>query len=199
VDQERIAEEEALRSRLPERLPEEGSIPLATDTGSDARPPGRPPVPAAKITHEVSFEDRKRTEHRKMLKVLIVSAIVVPVVSIATLWGYYAWSTRPTPPKASVESKAKNSEVLSSLDHAKVRRNAPTYASLLINTDPPGALVFLNQRLVADQTPVNLNNVPARAPIQIKISKFGYKESIQLLNLTPGEKKELSVKLEHKR
>ncbi len=197
VDQERIAEEEALRDRLPEKVSED-QIPLASESEAAAPRTPKPKAPTAHINPEILLEARKKAQRKKMFTLWVVFAVVIPVAALAALFAFHTWKAHPTPAQPSLEAKAQGSEVLSSLNEAKARKNIPTQGSILIDTDPPGALVLFNDRLLAGQTPMRLKNVPVHTPIQVKVSKFGFRETVQLLNILPGEERELKIKLQKK-
>lgn len=53
----------------------------------------------------------------------------------------------------------------------------------------------MDEKKVADATPVTLDRVPPDVSLHIEMRKPGYKTAVRLMNLQPGETKEVFVSL----
>jgi hypothetical protein len=200
VDQERIQEQEALRGSMAVHLPEEDRLALARKPEAKPSNIARPRASQPRTNPEAILEAKRKEQRKSAVKALLLFAIAIPALSFAAMWGYSQWNKpRPQAPDTSEAVKAKGSELVSTMAKAKTERIRPKIGSLLIETEPDGALVYFNNRLVSDRTPAHLKNIPAGTPVQLKVTKFGFKESVQFLNIAPDERRELKIRLEKKK
>ncbi len=75
-----------------------------------------------------------------------------------------------------------------------------TYATLTIRSKPESVEVFIENKEVAKQTPVKINQVPPNRNLKIRVQKEGFEDSTQIVKLAPKESRvvEISLKPEKK-
>jgi serine/threonine protein kinase len=59
--------------------------------------------------------------------------------------------------------------------------------SLAIESDPPGASIWVNGDLRAETTPATIGSLPASVPIDVKLTKEGFEHGKQRVSLKAGE------------
>ena len=74
-----------------------------------------------------------------------------------------------------------------------MRLAADTFGSLLIESDPAGATVYVDGR-VAGQTPLKLTSAPTGVH-RVRLELVGYLENSQLVTVTDGKETRLKTKL----
>ncbi len=65
--------------------------------------------------------------------------------------------------------------------------------TIVVESAPPGASVFLDGEKMSDSTPFELPNVSADETHKIQVKKQGYATRAQTITLKPGERKEIDV------
>ncbi len=150
------------------------------DWGSNpppARPATDPPrsttisTPAAART--VTEVQAAPIQERKRQRLLLVGALASLVVLLGV--GLGAWKVLHQP---------KPAQVL-----------VPQVAALALDSDPPGATIWLNGEMRSEVTPTTIPNLPGGGKIDLRITKDGFEPAKQTVSLDAAETR-VSVKLE---
>jgi len=77
----------------------------------------------------------------------------------------------------------------------KLRRKAPPYAEIELISNPPGAVVFMDDKQTALRTPATLEKIDVRRPHTVGLYLEGYKFWNKRLELKEGQSKSFDVAL----
>ncbi len=67
--------------------------------------------------------------------------------------------------------------------------------TIVVESTPPGASVFLDDKELRDSTPLEIPDISADYAHKITLKKKGYESAVQPVTLKPGERKEVQVAL----
>jgi hypothetical protein len=103
-----------------------------------------------------------------------------------------------------VDAKAKSFQVLGRMFNRRaadgpyfVKPNNPLNLakSLVVETVPPGAAVYINGELFKGATPLTITKPMAGAPLAIKVVKTGYLPAQEVISLKAGEARKITLPL----
>jgi hypothetical protein len=167
------------------------------------------PTRAPRVQQTPSVRALKKEDHSRALKrVLVISFFFVVVIPAGLLGGWWLWGTlqqKMVQTDEEVRKGVESSDVLNAIQTkrpkgATARQIAEgsfqTYGTLLIETSPSAAEVYVNDQRIAALTPVKMNQVEARTPLHVVIRKAGYRDHEEILSLLGNEAKKLKIRLE---
>ncbi|HLG19640.1 MAG TPA: PEGA domain-containing protein [Bdellovibrionota bacterium] len=202
-----MQETEALRSTIAKAPDFDSVIPLAGDDST----PQLAPVPASaapRMDRSFIFEDRKRERRKLALTVFLGFSVIIPGLLIAAGWAqHFLNRSLETDSKQDVSRRLKNSEVIRAMETKRQLHYASDGTTpvteqdgrISIETFPPGAYVYINDRRYSKGTPLHAKSLPPNTTLHVLIRKDGYEDSDHFLNIAPGEEREITVVLTRRR
>ena len=89
----------------------------------------------------------------------------------------------------------KNAEEAAKLAATATPPPAVPKGSLLIESDPPGASIWVNGDLRSENTPATIDKLPVGVALDIKLTKDGFEHAKQSVSLKDGEAGKLKLDL----
>lgn len=83
------------------------------------------------------------------------------------------------------------------IDHTEAGKEAlPSYGEVIVTSDPPGANLVFDGRIIPSETPISIRKVPTNRDHQLTLNMKGYISESVTFRMDSG-KKEFKVKLTH--
>lgn len=196
VEQERALESKTVRSPEFAPMDDDRSIPLAVEPEAKKEEARQAYVPSARL-----MEREKRSETlKKVFLIIIVFVVVVPAIA-GGLWYLIGTSQRTAVQgEQELERQLQSSDVLKAIQKKRPRGASAKqiaqgtyqrYGSIQIETIPPGATIYVDERKMGAETPFSIGKISARTPLHIRVTKAGYHDVETYLSLLPNQKKKL--------
>ncbi|RME05385.1 MAG: PEGA domain-containing protein [Deltaproteobacteria bacterium] len=80
-------------------------------------------------------------------------------------------------------------------DRLRLPFRLQAFATLEIASEPPGARILLDGKVVEDRTPALLSHLDPTIPHTVELSREGYLPSIRVFHVQPGEKRSVTLSL----
>ncbi|HEX7664433.1 MAG TPA: serine/threonine-protein kinase, partial [Polyangiaceae bacterium] len=118
---------------------------------------------------------------------IVIAAVALLAIGGAVGGGFYV--------KHQNDVKAQQAAAAAAASTGEVMRALPK-ASLVIDSDPPGASIWINGDLRSEVTPATVLDLPFGVPLEVKLTKDGFEQVKESVTCTENElQKKLSEKL----
>jgi hypothetical protein len=199
VDQERIQEEEALRSETDSKI--------TSDQLYLAREPKKPIEVSKKMVTSVptsyptpAYPSKRKEYFKKSGWFFISFSLAIPLLLVGGWVGFYKTLDKITSTENIPLPQTSDSEVLKAIEESKYRKAKPMeFAKIIIRTIPQPAHVYIDDQLVSPSTPTQVSKLKPNTPYRVRVTRTGYQDEEIFLNLQPNQEKVLDFRLKRSR